>query len=423
MPNNNNTHALLSASAAERWTVCTAAPRFEEQFPETTSEYAEVGRLAHSVCELKVLKKFTTAINQRTYTSRFNKLKQGSLYAAEMDRTSDLYIEHLTEKAMGYNNPPLVNAEVRVDFAEYVPEGFGTCDCIIIGGNTLDITDYKHGIGVTVHAAGNPQMRLYALGALKKYAPFYEGMIQRVRMTVFQPRAMSEDDRITSETLTVDKLNAWGESIKHIAQKAFSGFGEFISGEHCRFCRGKAQCRTRANAHTALEDFKDCVMPTPEIVKNAESGLIAEGLNILSRAEIGDILIRGKTLLKWYSDIEEYALGAILNGDDIPGWKAVAGRSNRTFTDHDAAIAIVIASGYDEALVYERKAKSLTALEDLMGKTDFKEKIGKFVIKPPGKPVLALLSDKREPYNTAAVDFAGVTAEEQSGEQPLGESS
>ncbi len=408
-----NLHAILSASSAERWLNCTAAPRYEEQFPETTSEYAEEGRLTHSICELKVLKKFTTAINQRTYTNRLNKLKKDTRYAEEMERTSDIYLEHLTEKAMGYDAPPLVNAEVKVDLTDYIPEGFGTCDCVMIGGDTLDITDYKHGKGVPVSAVNNPQMRLYALGALIKYEPFYGGMIKNVRTTIIQPRAMSEDDRITSETLSVAELKAWGESIKPIAQKAYSGFGEFKSGEHCRFCRGRAQCRARSETYTALEDFKDALLPTPEnlaqVEQDGQDGIPTPA--VLTNAEIGDLLTRGKSILAWYNDLENYALGAVLKGEDIPGWKAVAGRSNRTFTDQDAALASVIASGYDEALVYERKPKTLTALESLMGKKEFAEKIGAFIIKPPGKPTLAPASDKREPYNTATADFTGVTQE------------
>jgi hypothetical protein len=283
----------------------------------------------------------------------------------------------------------------------------------MVGGDMLDITDYKHGKGVPVSAEGNPQMRLYALGALTKYAPFYGGMIQKVRMTIFQPRVQDEP---TSETLTVAELQAWGESIKPIAQKAFSGFGEFVAGEHCRFCRGRAQCRARANNNTALEDFKDFMLPTTEnlsqLEEDGKDGIPSP--NILTHEEIGDLLRRGADLLAWYKDMEEYALGAILKGWDVLGWKVVAGRSNRTFTDHDAAAAAVIAAGYDEALVYERKPKTLTGLEELMGKKDFADKIGAFIYKPPGKPTLAPQSDKREPYSSAAADFAGAS--------PMGES-
>lgn len=404
-------HALLSASSASRWLVCTAAPRFEEGLPESTSTYAEEGRLAHAIAELKALKKFTV-MTSRTYTTRLNKLKKEALYDPEMDKTTDLYLEHLTEQAMLYDSSPTVAAEVKVDFGEYVPEGFGTCDCVMIGGDTLSITDYKHGKGVPVSAVGNPQMRLYALGALKRYAPVFGDTIKRVRMTIDQPRL----DSYTSDIITVEELKAWGESIKPIAQKAFSGLGEFVPGEHCRFCRGKAQCRARANVNTALEDFKDCV-PAGKWNARAEAHVSAGGVvngtppQLLSDAEIGDLLIRGQQLVQWYKDLEEYATKALLDGKPIEGWKLVAGRSNRTFTDQDAAIKAVIAAGYDEALVYDRKPKTLSELEKLMGKAEFAEKIGSFVVKPLGKPTLALATDKREAYNPAASDFAGVVSE------------
>lgn len=396
-------HALLSASSAHRWLVCTAAPRYEELFPESTSEYAEEGRLAHAICELKTLKKFTTAITPKTFTTRLNKLKKDPMYNPEMEKTSDLYIQHLTERAMQYNSMPYVAAEVQVEFSEYVPEGFGTCDNIMIGGDTICITDYKHGKGVPVSAENNPQMKLYALGALKKYRPIYGDTIKKVIMTIDQPR-LSETPSVSE--ITSDELYAWGESIKPVAQKAFSGFGEFVPGEHCRFCRGKAQCKARADVNSALEEFKDCV---PQA--KAEPGQ-----NILTDAQIGDLLIRGAELVSWYKDLEEYALSTLLNGGEIPGWKCVAGRSLRTFTDQDAALKAVIAAGYDESLVYERKAKTLTELEKLMGKTEFAEKIGQFVIKPMGKPTLAPMSDRREPYNPAASDFAGLS-ENQSNSQ------
>lgn len=404
-------HALLSASSASRWLKCTAAPRFEEGLPENTSEYAEEGRLAHAIGELKVLKK-RTPMSTRTYNTRLNKLKKNPLYDPEMDKTTDLYLEHITEQVMDYDSAPTVAVEVRVDFSDYVPEGFGTCDCCIIGGDLLSITDYKHGKGVPVSAVGNPQMKLYALGALRRYAAVFGDTIKRVRMTIDQPRL----DSYTTDEITVEELRAWGESIKPIAQRAFSGLGEFVPGDHCRFCRGKAQCRARANVNTALEDFKDCV-PAGAWEEKAEAHVAAGGVvngtppPLLTDAEIGDLLERGAHLVQWYKDLEEYATEALKNGKEIPGWKLVAGRSNRTFTDQDAAIQAVIAAGYDEALVYDRKPKTLSELEKLMGKKEFAEKIGSFVTKPLGKPTLAPASDKREAYAPAAADFAGVASD------------
>lgn len=354
--------------------------------------------MAHAICELKVLKKFTP-MGPRTFSAKLNKLKKEPEYAPEMDKTSDLYLEHLTEQAMLYNSTPTVAAEVRVDFSDWVPEGFGTCDCVMIGGDTLSITDYKHGQGVAVAAKENPQMRLYALGALKRYAPIWDN-IQHIRMSIDQPRLNS----YSTETMTVDELKTWGENIKPIALKAFSGFGEFVPGEHCRFCKGKAVCRARANIHTALEDFKDCV----PLGGTAPSRLSGETGGFLTNEEIGDLLIRGKDLVQWYKDLEDYALKTLLEGHPIKGWKLVAGRSIRAFTDPDAAIQAVIHAGYDEALVYDRKPKTLSELEKLMGKKEFAEKLGGFVIKPPGKPTLAPKSDKRPVYSPAALDFEGV---------------
>ena len=237
-------------------------------------------------------------------------------------------------------------------------------------------------------------MKLYALGALKKYEAIYGDTIKKVVMTIDQPRLSDEP---SSAEMDACKLREWGESIKPVAAKAYAGLGEYVPGEHCRFCRGKAQCKARAAVHTALEEFKDCV---PE-------GKAEPGQNILTDSEIGDLLVRGSELVKWYKDLEEYALSTILDGGEIPGWKAVAGRSNRTFTDQDSALAAIISAGYDEALVYDRKPKSLTELEKLMGKAEFAEKVGQYIIKPVGKPTLAPMSDKRAPYSAAAADFAG----------------
>ena len=314
-------HALLSASSASRWLVCTAAPRFEEGLPESTSEYAEEGRLAHAIGELKVTKK-CTPMSTRTYNTRLNKLKKDPLYTPEMDKTTDLYLEHITEQVMAYDTAPTVAVEVQVDFSDYVPEGFGTCDCCIIGGDLLSIVDYKHGKGVPVSAVGNPQMRLYALGALHRYAPVFGDTIKRVRMTIDQPRL----DSYTTDEITVDELRSWGESIKPIAQKAFSGLGEFVPGDHCRFCRGKAQCRARANINTALEDFKDCVpagsIPADALVPQEHShtgALTGEEIHpLLSDEEIGALLYRGKFLVQWYTDLENYATEALKQGKAIP---------------------------------------------------------------------------------------------------------
>ncbi len=401
-------HAVLSPSAADRWMHCTPAPRLEAEMPESTSEYAEEGRLAHSVCELVARKKFTP-MPQRTYNSKLKKLKADPLYQAEMLTTATTYVDHLFENYMKYEKAPYVALEVRVDISDIVPEAFGTCDCVMIGGDELIITDYKHGKGVPVSSHENPQMMLYALGALKVYRPIYGDMIQRVTCYIDQPRL----DSYSGYTLTVDELLAWGENtVKPKAALAHMGLGEFAPGDWCRFCRIKAKCRARADVHSALEEFKDAIpvgtAENAERLRNDGTVPLANQPPLLTDAEVGDLLKRGEALVNWYNSLKEYALATCLDGGTIPGWKAVEGRSTRAWTDQDKALEAILTAGHPREIVYETVPKTLAQLEKVIGAGPFAEIVGAYIIKPPGKPALAPESDKRPPYNGAAADFGGV---------------
>ena len=381
-------HALLSPSAAERWLHCTPAPRIEAELPEKTSEYAEEGRLAHSVCELLARKKFTV-MKPSAYTRELKKLKAHALWQDEMLTTANTYVEHLMERHMSFINEPCIAFEVRVDLTDYVPEAFGTCDCVMIGGDELIITDYKHGKGVPVSPQDNSQMMLYALGALKLYRPIFGDMIKRVSMYIDQPRLNSYG----GYTLTVDALSAWGEhTVRPKAALAHRGLGEYEPGSWCRFCRAKAQCRARANANTALEDFKDA---------NSAPALLTD-------VEISDLLTRGEALVDWYNGLKDYALGALLDGRLIPGWKIVEGRSSRQWADQDKALDTILNAGTPREIVYDTVPKTLSQLEKLMGAGPFAELVGDLIVKPPGKPTLVPASDKRPAYTRAAADFAEV---------------
>lgn len=404
-----NAHAFLSASSAHRWLNCTAAPSFEAQFPNETSPYAEAGTVAHAVCEIFAKRKFGVNIDRNKLSRDLAKLKKNEYYDDEMLTTAKTYVEYLTEKAMTFDNMPLVAQEIKVDFSEYVPNGFGTCDCVMIGGGKLHITDYKHGKGVRVEAVGNPQMRLYALGALKHFSAVFGDTIKSISMGICQPRI---SEYASEEEMTVDELRAWGESIKPLAIAAYNGTGTFNSGEWCKFCKGKAQCKARAEANSALADFKDCVTPNkvaPEIAKLPQEARAALGVpNMLTDDEVGELLKKGAELVKWYTDLQEYALGAILDGKTIPGYKVVAGKSTRAFSDEAKAFDVLRAHGYTDEQLMDYKPKTLAGIEKAIGKKQFGELLSELVVKPIGKPTLVDESDSREPYNKAAADFAGV---------------
>jgi hypothetical protein len=381
-------HALLNASGASRWLNCPPSARLEQDFPDSTSEAAAEGTLAHALGELK-LQKYFTPMSKAMFTKRHNKIKADPLYSKEMEDYTDEYLDYIKETALRYPSQPTITIEKKVDFSSYAPEGFGTADCILISGDTLHIIDLKYGKGVPVSAEKNPQMRLYALGALKEYDFIYA--INKVEMVIFQPRL----DNISVDAMEAETLLNWGNAfLKPLAQQAFSGAGEFTPGDHCRFCRAKAVCRARSVTNTALEDFKGKLPP------------------VLSNEEVGELLLKAQDLAKWAKDLEEQALKMCLAGENIPGWKAVEGRSNRCFTDTDAAFKELTAKGLaKEEVLYIRKPITLTETETLLGKKDFNIALSEFITKPPGKPALAKATDKREPLtlkNDANTDFANI---------------
>lgn len=375
-------HALLSASSAKRWLNCPPSALLTADMPEQQSAYAAEGTLAHELCELKLRKKFET-LKKSEYDKRLKAIKESELYQPEMDGYTDAYLDYILGIAHGYKVKPYVVVEKRLDFSNIVPEGFGTGDCILIVNEDLHIIDFKYGKGVPVSAEDNPQMRLYALGALNEYSFLFP--IKNVIMHIVQPRL----DNFSKEQITTIDLNTWAESIKPIAQQAIKGEGEYKCGDWCRFCKAKATCRARADSFKPLEAFGQALPP------------------LIDNQQVGDILKVAENLKAWVSDLEEYALAEILKGNKIPGWKAVEGRSNRTFTDIDKAFEILKANGFDEALLYERKPITLSNAEKLVGKKQFTTLVGDYIEKPQGKPTLAPESDKRETFKRNLEEMFG----------------
>lgn len=366
-------HALLSASGAHRWLHCTGSPLLEKDFPDSTSVYAQEGTLAHELCELKLMA-YTGEITKRKLTSMKNKLMKSELWQPEMDSTSEAYLDYIKDITMSYTVKPVILTEKKVDFSRYVPEGFGTADCLILAGDTLHVVDYKHGKGVVVDADHNPQMMLYALGAMSELSLLYR--FKFVHMTIVQPRV----NNISEFTMSADELIEWGETVvKPKAEAAISGNGEFEAGDWCRFCRAKQQCKTRYESNDSLY---------PELSAQHDPRLI-------TLAELGEYLKRGRDMAAWLEDMKEYALSESLAGADVPGWKAVEGRGSRAFTDTDEAVDTLIKNGIDESVLYERRVLTLAQMEKAVGKKTFGELVGDLVVKNPGKPTLVEESDKR----------------------------
>lgn len=389
-------HALLSASSAHKWLYCTPSARLEAELPDTAGEAAAEGTLAHSICELKLSKIFTDQnMSARTYSSRMKKLQKEELYNPEMDRFTDEYVDYVKELAYSFPTAPTIMLEKRLDYGNWAKDGFGTGDCVLLQGSQMHIIDFKYGKGVPVSPEGNPQLALYALGALGEFGFIYP--VEKVVLHIVQPRI---NNTACWET-TKKELLAWGEYVKGKAALAYEGAGEFVEGKYCDscFCKIAGTCRKRAENNMALmkkawdDENNRAVQPAT-----------------LSNEEVGQILKDAQFLAGWIKKLEDYALKTIVAGGEIPGWKTVEGRSNRAFTDTEAAIQAAVQAGYDEALFYERKPVTLTAAEQIIEKDTWNKVIVPFITKPPGKPTLAPADDKRPAYNvkpTAEDAFGG----------------
>ena len=367
-------HALLSASSSHRWLECPPSARLCSGKEDRASPYAKEGTDCHELCAYLVEKSLGRDVTDPTENLEY--------YDSQMQECAESYRDFVVEQieAIKRNCPdPLVLIEQRLDFSNWVKDGFGTGDCLIVSDGLLSVIDYKHGLGVLVSANNNPQLMCYALGALNLFDGLYD--IEKVSMTIFQPRR----DNVSTFTMSKDDLLLWADDVlRPTAKLAYDGKGQFKAGEHCQFCKVKASCRKRAehNLELAKYDF--------------------EPPATLDDSEIEDILHRVDDLVSWASDVKDYALRRALSGTHYDGFKVVEGRSVRKFCDEKVVAEAAIAAGFDP---FEKKLLGITAMTSLMGKKKFEDVLGSFVIRPRGKPTLVAIEDKRPEMNTAYDDF------------------
>lgn len=365
-------HAVLSASGSHRWLNCLPSARLELEFENKETTAAAEGSAAHALCEHKLRK----ALRMRS------KRPASSYDSDEMEEHSDSYVDFVMEQLEIVKQSckdPLILIEQKLDFSCYVPQGFGTGDCIIVSEN-LHIIDFKYGMGVLVDAVDNPQMKLYALGALEIYDSLYD--IKEVSMTIFQPRR----ENISTWTIPIQELKDWAENeLKPKAQMAINGEGEYLTGEWCTFCRASVKCRARAEAKLELARSEFKLPP------------------LLTDIEIEEILHKIPDITKWANEIMAYATDSSINhGKEWNGFKVVEGRSNRKYKDEDVVADAAKANGYKD--IYHKSLITITEMQKLMGKKQFEEILGNLIYKPPGKLTLVPISDKRTAVNISNVN-------------------
>lgn len=367
-------HALLSASSSHRWLNCPPSARLCENYDDKGSDFAAEGTDAHALCEFR--------LQEALGIEAANPIENLTWYNEDMENCAASYASYIMEivqRLKDSNADPVVLIEQHLDYSKFVREGFGTGDCIIIADGELHIIDYKHGRGVLVEAENNPQMQLYALGALEIFDGIYD--IDTVVMTIFQPRR----ENISTFSLSKEELYTWAENtLKPIADLAYNGEGQYNCGEWCQFCKAKTDCRKRAEVNMSLAKY-DFIDPP-----------------LLTDEEIEDVLSKVDNLVSWANDVKEFAFQAAMSGKAWKGWKLVEGRAVRKYVNEDAVAVTVSEAGYDP---YEKKLLGLTEMQKRLGKAKFEELLGNLVHRPQGKPTLVPESDKRPAITTAKADF------------------
>lgn len=376
-------HAILSASGAHRWLECTPSARLEEEMNDQTSIYAKEGTFMHELSELH-LKFYLKMITKAEYNKKLKQMKKNEFYTEEIEKAIQAYVDIVIEKINEAGADSMILLEEQVDFSPWVPDGFGTGDVLIITDKSIEVIDLKGGKGIKIDAKDNPQMRLYALGAINGFGILYD--FEKVSMTIVQPRL----DNISTDELFLEELLKWAdEVVKPKAEMAYRGEGEYKASDGCRFCKAKAVCRTRAeeNIKLACLDFKKPPLLTDE--------------------EIVEVLLTVKDLQKWAKDVEEYAfMKAINEGKEWPGMKLVEGRRSRRYSSEENVAKLLLEAGYEEEKIFSKSLLSLTSLEKELGKKEFDEILGSLIEIPPGKVQLVPESDKRpEVKNSAVIDF------------------
>lgn len=385
-------HARLGASSAHRWLNCPGSMGLCRGIEQTTSIYAKEGTLAHSICELYGRHTYHGLPDTEGFQEAMAKYMADPLYDPEMLDCAQEYLKVLEEIVTAHRDPDILFEE-RLDYSAYVPDGFGTGDCVVISPSRIDVLDYKHGKGIRVDVKNNPQLMLYGVGAICERTRQGQILPDVVGLHICQPRNSGNSSWIISTDELLDWARTYVESRAAKANDCYYKPPESISeedlcaGEWCRFCGIKATCRKRGDS-VALEVFGK--RPSPEY----------------SDEELSDILERVDGYKKWAEDVSKYCLARALKGDPIPGWKAVNGKGKRTFIDPETAVASLTLLGYDKEVFYEQKPKSLTAIEAQVGKPAFKSLEGVIYESRPGKPTLAKADDRRPAVTSAELVFA-----------------
>lgn len=425
-------HARLSPSGAHRWMPCPGSVVLEAGFPDTSSTYADEGTAAHflatvclnaghdaaaeigrTICLVESLEghseEFKDALGDLPATSFIRSEFQIDSVMAGHVQT---YVDAVRQYAAGGQ----LMVEQRVEFSDAigVPGQFGTSDAVILtaDGEEIQVHDLKYGQGEKVEAfkldargfqTFNPQLALYALGALAEFG--LVGDFKRVRVVIHQPRL----NHVSEFDGTVEDLQEFAEAARVAAHRVSAAqeyqgkWNELHDNylapgeEQCRFCKAKSKC-PKLTAHvleTVAGDFIDVSQPIAEQIAARCSVPLVHDNEHLGRLRASVSLIEG-----WCKAVCEQTDQELQAGRPVPGWKLVEGRAgNRKWSNEQEAEATLKAMRIKHGQMYDYKLISPTTAEKLAKAEEIGPrqwpKLQALITRADGKPTVAPATDPR----------------------------
>ena len=400
-------HARLSPSGADRWMICPGSVRLTEHMHESSSVYADEGTAAHTIREL--------CLDLGLDAHHFVGMKQ-VINGNEFVWT-DEDADHL-QRGIDWvrQQPGTLVIEHRVDLGRWLPKQFGTMDVAIFSPNRLIVNDLKWGVGESVEAIQNKQLRIYALGMLD-YAQ-KNGLLPadlpddfEVLIVIDQPR--SRPGRQKEWTITLKQLLDFGDEVRVAGERTYDPDAPLVASKKgCRWCQAKDRpggCDTYSewlldHFGAKFEDLDDAADFGTPIRLPPASNLTPERRSA--------IIMNADIIKKWLVDLHDRTLAAAIAGEPTPGLKAVAGdKGDRKWRDPVAVETILVKAIAEDA--FTKKLKSVKQVEDMiapkkrkLGMPEVWKKLGEYVGQDDGKPVLVPVDHEKPALATVDQKFA-----------------
>ena len=391
-------HSSLGPSSAKRWINCPGSVSLIEalRLPPKPSVYSAQGTLAHHLCEQVLIGKMSVGDIVSLSNTGYTKMVDGFEIEVddEMVDAVDTYVQHIASLRARLPRAKIL-VEERV-FARSIDEHlYGTVDCLFwLPGKELHVIDFKYGKGVPVAAQHNEQLMTYAIAALD--SAFNGAAFQTIHLTIVQPRTAG--DAVNTWTVTREELHGFASQLADAIKRVRAEKPEFSSGAWCQFCPAKQDCPAMLQKAQAIAkvEFAPVVSggaPTPPPVATMPPDRLAQ------------VLAWEDTITGWFAAVRARAKDLLENGEEVPGFKLVSGRSNRKWLDEEKVIQD-FGSVLGEDEMFEKKILSPAKLEKKLGKG----KLAEYTFKPAGAVSVAPDSDPRPaiavgPQATAEEDF------------------